>query len=79
MQCTCGGSERVHKVGDRNCLREKVLIKPRPFPKFEDKWILEHDEVVTGTTLREQRGYHQHRGGSWSRPKDHSSENSIEA
>lgn len=53
MQCNCGGIEEEHNLGEDDCLREKVLIEPRPFPPFEDKWIMEDDVVVTGTTLRE--------------------------
>lgn len=79
MQCNCGGIEEKHRVGEEACLREQVPVNPRPFPPFEDKWIMEDDVVITGTTLREQRGYHRHNDGNWSRPKDQGSENSIDA
>ncbi len=76
MRCKCGGMSVEHNIEDPDCFREKVLVNPIPVQNTNDRWIVDGHEI-TGTTLREQRGYHEHPCGNWSRPKDHESENSI--
>lgn len=77
MQCSCGGRLKPnHLLGIPGCLREKVLGKPRRVSGENDKWIVD-GQVVTGTTLRQQRLYHQHPCGNWSRPRDMEPSNSL--
>ncbi len=59
----------------KNPNREKCL-PPRQVDG-EDRWVVpgEHG-AITGTSLREQRGYHQEVDGSWTRFKGGST-NSI--
>lgn len=73
--CCCGGIHREHRIGDENCFREAV-INP-PVKLCNDWWNVEGSDI-TGYTLREQRLYHQHECGCWSRPKGGGSVNSIE-
>lgn len=78
MRCSCGGDLKPnHLLGISKCLREKARPAPRKVRYRVDSWILPGEAPITGTTLRNQRGYKQHRCGNWSRPKDHSSENSL--
>lgn len=76
MQCNCGGRAPNHLLGINGCFREVVKQKPRKISAEKDKWFVE-GHTITGFTLREQRGYHQHHCGNWSRPKDHESTNSL--
>lgn len=77
MKCSCGCTlPPNHSLGVFECLRERVINNPTKIKVFEDMWFVEGN-VITGFTLREQRGYHQHSCGGWSRPKDHESTNSL--
>lgn len=76
MKCNCGGSMQEHVIGDVQCFREKVWVKPRRVSCTEDRWMVDGHNI-TGTTLREQWGYYKHTCGNWSRPKDHESINSL--
>jgi hypothetical protein len=73
--CYCGGIEvtHPHNVGIRGCLR--IMVIP-PEALEDDRWYVD-GQVITGYTLREQRGYRQHPCGCWSRHEG--SENSISA
>jgi len=78
MSCSCGGIfEPNHELGIVGCLREVAYPQPRKISGEYDKWFV-GGCVITGFTMREQRGYYQHGdGGKWSRPKDHESTNSL--
>jgi len=79
MECHCGGVEGTHKIGDSDCLREEVEKKDNPILadlSGKDRWVVE-GHIITGFTLRQQRGYHHHGNNDWSRPKDHESVNSL--
>ena len=71
--CHCGGLSHEHQTGDRGCFRIMVI----PPDKLEgDRWHV-GGKIITGYSLREQRGYHQHTCGCWSRHEG--SDNSISA
>ena len=71
--------ETEHYIGDGRCYREVIKHPPpRKISCEKDRWLVQGD-VITGTTLREQRLYHQHTCGKWSRPVGGISENSISA
>lgn len=72
--CHCGGEAAAHQTGTGHCLRY-MTIPPKQAPY--GRWIVEGDETITDFTLRQQRGYHQHPCGCWSRSIG--SENSIAA
>lgn len=78
MKCHCGGIEETHKIGEDDCLREEVAKKDNPIlvDSINDKWKVT-GHIITGFTLRQQRGYHHHGNNDWSRPKDHESTNSL--
>ena len=77
MSCNCGGpAGKDHVLGEEGCFREKVLVRPRRISGEEDRWFVDN-QTITGFTLRQQRGYHLHDDGHWSRPKDHESTNSL--
>ena len=71
--CSCGGSLGQHITGYCGCLREMTVT---PHPLENDKWEV-GGVAITDTSLREQRMYHQHPCGCWSRAKSGST-NSIE-
>ena len=86
MRCNCGVStdkSRVeHEFGvDPSCFR--VLVPEAEIPKLEipnedydsEMWSVQ-GHLITGRTLRFQRGYHLH-NGVWSVWASHSSENSV--
>jgi len=75
-KCHCGAFDALHEheTGCPGCYRQMCA---QPWPMENDWWIVEGQEI-TGTSLREQRLYHQHPCGCWSRSKEHG-ENSIEA
>lgn len=76
MNCHCGGVFCDHNVGDTGCLREIVKVAPRKVSWPGDRWYI-GKTTITGATLREQRMYHQHDCGRWSRPKGGVSVNSL--
>lgn len=64
--------------------REWVKIPPRKVSCTDDRWVVEerikgktYRQSITGRTLRDQRGYHQHEDGRWSRYAGGVSENSL--
>ena len=76
MKCSCGCTlPPNHSLGSFECFRERVRTNPIKV-KGDDRWFVDGG-LITGFTLREQRGYHQHSCGGWSRPKDHESTNSL--
>lgn len=78
MECHCGGITVTHQIGEKDCFREEVKKEDNPIlvDAVNDRWEVEGG-IVTGFTLREQRGYHHHGNNNWSRPKDHESVNSL--
>ena len=76
MECNCGGVKKAHPVEEMGCLRERVFCIPRKISYEKDRWFVD-GHTITGTTLRNQRMYHQHTCGNWSRPTGDISENSI--
>ena len=76
MKCNCGGRNSEHLIGQVGCYREAARHKPRKISCEKDRWFVA-GQTITGTTLREQRMYHQHFCGNWSRPIGGISENSI--
>ena len=78
MKCYCGGKTKQHLIGDPGCYREKVICRPRRISCEKDRWFVDGHNI-TGTTLRQQRMYHQHPCGNCSRPIGGVSENSISA
>lgn len=71
--CHCGTASIVpHQTTQHGCVR---LLVDSPAPLANDMWLVD-GHSITGFTLREQRGYHQHPCGCWSRSPD--SCNSIE-
>jgi hypothetical protein len=72
--CHCG-TARVspHQTGTQGC--ERFMTIP-PEDMGGDRWRVDGHEI-TGYSLREQRGYHQHSCGCWSRHEG--SDNSISA
>ena len=76
-ECGCGGLDNIHLLGRSKCYREWVSEKNSPIELSNDRWLLD-GVVITGCTLREQRGYYRHSNGVWSMPKDHESKNSLE-
>jgi hypothetical protein len=74
--CHCGTSKKSpHNVGEDGCVRFMTKA-PRPVSCEEDRWMVD-GKNITGFTLRQQRGYHKHPCGCWSRWPG--SSNSIEA
>lgn len=77
MECSCGGAKPHHTLGITGCFREVVRgKKPRKLMGRDDYWLVD-GIAITGTTLREQRMYHRHECGGWSRPKGGGSWNSL--
>jgi len=77
MNCSCGcGLQPGHVLGEGVCFREHVKQKPRRVSGSNDRWFVD-GHTITGFTLTQQRGYHLHNCGNWSRPKDHESMNSL--
>jgi hypothetical protein len=77
MKCSCGcGLLPNHQLGFGDCLRERVFAKPRKKSGETDRWVVD-GHTITTFTLTQQRGYHLHNDGNWSRPKDHESTNSL--
>lgn len=80
--CHCGtGSVEPHEIGTYGC--QRIMVVP-PQHMGGDRWRVanqhhsaEHGHEITGYALREQRGYHQHSCGCWSRHEG--SVNSISA
>lgn len=72
--CGCG-YVTPHNVGEGGCLREFAIA---PVELNNDWWQVEGKGAITGFSLRDQRGYHQHSCGCWSRSKGGST-NSIDA
>jgi len=74
--CSCGyGTTTPHELSKDGCCR---IIVESPQKQQNDYWLV-NGSIITGYSLRDQRGYHEHPCGCWSRPKDQGSENSIEA
>jgi hypothetical protein len=73
--CNCGGAGLLHDVGHDGCYRQMAVISPQP-AHGADMWRVDK-RVITGYTMREQRGYYQHDCGCWSHLSD--SVNSISA
>lgn len=72
--CHCGtATVTPHQTGTHGCQR---FMTPAPDKLSGDRWFVD-GKIITGYSLREQRGYHQHRCGCWSRHEG--SENSISA
>lgn len=60
--CYCGTCPDVpHETGFGGCVRR---MEPAP-ELVEDGWLVE-GFFITDSTLRQQRGYHQHGCGCWS-------------
>lgn len=77
--CHCGGMEGTHFVGEGSCYREVVpapVLLEEASNDWAERWLVEGSEV-TGYTLKQQRLYHHHRDGIWSRPKGGGSINSL--
>jgi len=53
-----------------------MVKAPRKVSCTDDRWMVDGHNI-TGFTMREQRGYHQHPCGCWSSSPE--STNSIEA
>lgn len=70
--CHCGADVVYgpHSTGDLKCFREMCAAPER---LQNDFWRVEGHEI-TGYSLREQRLYHQHSCGCWSRAKEGSTE-----
>ena len=75
--CQCGGKKGKHFIGEQGCYRETIIPPPRRLSCEEDRWVVD-GEVLTGTSLRQQRGYSEHEVGIWSRPKEGYSNNSLD-
>lgn len=73
-QCSCGTATHTpHETGTCGCVR---YMTEAPAVRPDDRWFVDGHEI-TDYTLRQQRGYHQHDCGCWSRWPG--SENSISA
>jgi len=73
IYCHCGGVMGKHVIGEGDCYRERVENIPKP---IGNKWLVE-GQLITEFTLLEQRMYAYHGNNVWSRPKDHSSTNTL--
>jgi len=63
-RCYCGtGKPTPHNTGEGGCVRFMVAA---PIPADDGMWIVD-GHCVTDYTLRQQRGYHRHVDGCWSR------------
>ena len=72
--CHCGTATHApHETGTEGCVR---YMTEAPEPKPGERWYVDGHEI-TDYTLKQQRGYHQHPCGCWSRWPG--SSNSIEA
>ena len=72
--CHCGTATKTpHNTGEDGCVR---FMTAAPLPCIDSKWLVE-GQKITDFTLRQQRGYHQHECGCWSRSPG--SSNSITA
>lgn len=66
--CHCGTATHApHETAANGCVR---LMTDAPIPngkdEFGDRWLADGSDI-TDFTLRQQRGYHQHPCGCWSR------------
>lgn len=64
--CYCGtaaDSKTPHITGASGCVR---FMTKEPEPRPNNRWFVDGNEI-TDFTLRQQRGYHQHECGCWSR------------
>lgn len=88
IKCYCGGGKTlVHRVGEKTCFREIVPTKEEP--KFaghgsfmRSDCLMWHYEgaIITEFSLKNQRlVVMDERTGMWTRPKDRSSKNSLDA
>lgn len=82
-ECGCGGVATFppfHNIGSFGCYRY-MTTPPKECGNHEtlgcQTWEVEGQVGITDFTLRQQRGYHQHKCGCWSTHGD--SFNSIEA
>ena len=75
-KCNCGGMHREHLIGEGDCYRVLVSAERHPKPAGAGKWIVDGD-IITETTLLEQRMYCCHNTGEWSKVKGHFSSNSL--
>lgn len=74
--CNCGMAKHApHRAGEGGCMRS-MTTPPRKVSCEDDRWMVDGHNI-TGYSMREQRGYHQHPCGCWSRSPE--SENSIDA
>lgn len=74
--CNCGTATHTpHVTGENGCVR-RIVKTPIEVPLAGDRWVVEGHEI-TGFSMREQRGYHQHPCGCWS--SHGSSDNSVKA
>lgn len=72
--CHCGAYDLAHRTGEHGCYREMC-----PAPRVLANGFFEVAGVIINPhSLYDQRLYHKHPCGCWSRAKDGSS-NSIEA
>ena len=73
--CHCGTAvETPHESGEKGCSRK---FETKPLIEFaNDRWFI-HGHLITGFTLRSQRGYEQYPCGCWTHWDD--SINSINA
>ena len=66
--CNCGtGKGSPHETGKDGCMR---FMTSSPIPCEDDMWEVGHPDNVhkiNNYNLRQQRGYHQHPCGCWSR------------
>lgn len=89
-KCNCGyGDGENHTIGEGSCARF-IVTDPKEIPTnrrqiynpdwFPDNvWVWDIDNYfITEYTLFNQRLYHQHENGLWSRPKSRDSVNSVE-
>lgn len=79
--CHCGTATHApHETGTHGCKRF-VVEPPKLVGKHPelgcDMWDTGDGQPITDYTLRQQRGYHQHEDGTWTRWAG--SENSISA
>ena len=81
--CSCGGGARTpHDIGINGCARYRVT-KTNELPtkfRIDERGFLVCDvgnNTITDYTLRQQRGYSEHKCGNWSCPKSKDSINSL--
>jgi hypothetical protein len=80
-ECQCGGIDHPHTISETGCFRymtESPILAGKHPELGCDTWKMpDEDGAITDFTLRQQRGYHQHECGCWSRSEG--SFNSVDA